>query len=372
MDIEVYNSIGEIDKRRWSQFISKRFFLSYKYLSAMEKACSQIKFRYVILKNAEDEISAVAYFQVIPFKGENLYNYIPESNPVLERIIRIGLSWIDTNLLVLGNAIFTCENGLAIDKKQVGPTSAWLLKVVEKARDSIPSNVMGIMLSESLTEKTNRFFCNHGFHSFRVEDRMELDAGSFASFEDYSKKLQSKYRVRMNKILTLNKEIEKIQITVDNFEIYRESIQRLFDEVLNKSKFKLTNISAEYYYQFLKEIDRFKMIGYVYEGELIAFMSYYDLDSIIEVHYIGMNYQYNEKYKIYNYMLYEILRTGIESQKKKICYGRTAQELKSTLGALPERVYSSLKVNNMILNLFTPFVLSKLKPSIWQIRSPFK
>ena len=338
----------------------------------MEKACSQIKFRYALRSNLDGSIHAAAYFQIIPFKGENLYNYIPEANPLIEKLMRMSLSWIDTNLLVLGNAIFTCENGLAIDPSHPEKSDRWILELVNQVKKSISKNVMGIMLSESLTEKTNRFFCNHGFHSFRVEDRMELDLTPFKDFEHYTSLLQSKYRVRMNKVLKLNQEIVSIDITAENFEEYKEKIQSLFDEVLAKSKFKLTRIRADYFGEFLRGMDRFKIKGYLSDGQLIAFTSYYELDTIIEVHYIGLNYKFNDSHKIYNFMLYDILQIGLKMNKKKICYGRTAQELKSTLGAYPEAVYSSLKVNNYFLNLFTPYFLSKLVPSEWQIRSPFK
>ncbi len=371
MRIEVYKSISEIEKEIWSEAIKKRFFLSYNYLKSMEEGCQHISFRYAILRDAENRIHTIAYFQILPFKGENLFNYLPTNRPLLSKLIRASISWIDTRLLVLGNVIFTCENGIYFSEN-VAFSEKSIISIVHAVEKTIPERALGTMLSKSISSNKNSLFCHDGFHEFRVEDRMEIDITKFNDFDDYLSSLQSKYRVRKNKVYSLNNDVKIEEITKENFNEFEPQITSLFEEVLENSKFKLTKIESSYFLSFLKNIDRFKMDGYFIENKLVAFMTYYELENIIEVHYIGMNYKYNETNKVYNYMLYKILEKGIQTKSKKICYGRTAQELKSTLGAMPDSVYSSLKINNYFLNLLAPFLLKKLTPEPYQIRSPFK
>lgn len=369
MNIEIYSSISEIEEKRWSQFVTKRFFMSYGYLQTMEKAAPSLNYRYALLVDESHTILAAAYFQIIPFRGQNLYNYIPTSNALIARLLKAGLSWIDTNLLVLGNVIFTCENGLKIRESEVLSEDT-LLNIIDRVQKSIPSNVLGTMISENLFGKKDNFFCHHGFHSFRVEDRMEMLL-HYSSIDDYKSNLQSKYRVRFNKIEKLNLGTEIVDIHSDNFEQYREEIDELFHQVIDNSKFKLTKLTSDYFLEFIKGVDRFHMKGFVYHGKMVAFVTYYELDTILEVHYVGLDYQHNVSHKVYNYLLYQMLDIAIAHGKRAICYGRTAQELKSTLGALPISVTSSLRVNNRLLNIFTPYFLGKLIPSDWTIRSPF-
>lgn len=370
--IELFSSIHEISKTDWTIYVQKRFFLHFDYLRTLEIACPQLNYRYAVVRNHENEFLAVLYFQIIPFEGKNLYNYLPSDNRWLNPFFKFVLSKIHTNLLVLGNVVFTCENGLHFPGADASDEYDIVVETVHQILRSYPRNILATMLSRKLYSKKSNKFCPKGFHNFRVEDRMEIDISSFDSFEDYTQKLQSKYRVRMNKVISQNQDLAIIAITALNFELYRNSISNLFNQVLNNSKFKLTELDPNYFYLFLKNKDRFKIDGFVHKGELVGFISYFDLDTILEVHYIGMDYNYNHTNKFYNFMLYHILGKGIVSKQKAICYGRTAQELKSTIGALPFQTHSSLKINNPLLNVLTPLFLNRLLPAAWSIRSPFK
>lgn len=373
MTIEVFSSIGQIQTSKWSDFVTKRFFLHHNYLHTMEKACTEIEFRYVLVSDSEGQIIAALYFQILPFKGEHLFNYIPTNKAWLQTIFRASLSWIDTRLLVLGNVIFTCENGIQISSNIMESIPQIVSESIDKIVSNYPKKILGTMLSETIAGMSNDFFCKHGgFHSFQVEDRMEMEIGHYTHFEDYKSSLQSKYRVRLNKVYALNSAIQKQVITTHNFENHRTEIQELFDQVMDHSKFKMNRLTAEYFCQFVRNIDRFHMLAYFHNSKMVAFVTYFSLDTIIEVHYIGLDYANNLNHKTYNFILYDMLQMAIEEKKKNICFGRTAQELKSTIGAKPYSVFSSLKVNHKLLNACTPFFLSKLLPAPWIMRSPFK
>ena len=371
MKIEVYKSISEIGEERWSQFVSKRFFLSYNYLYTLEKACSQLDYRYTIY-TLDGVFQGLCYFQLIPFSGNNLNQYLPENNRFLRYVFGTILSQINTNLLVLGNVIFTCENGVLLTSDALISAEEIVSSSLKVATSSAERNVMASMISENIKGLSSNIYCRNNFHEFKVEDRMEIDLGRFNDFAHYERELQSKYRVRMHKVIELNEQVETISITSDNFDLYRSQVNQLFMEVLTHSKFKLTTISVDYFSEFLKNVPRFQMLGYKRGEDLVGFVTYFKLDSIIEVHYIGFNYNYNHSNKLYNYILYDILKKAFEWNISKICYGRTAQELKSTLGATPFSTSSSLKLKNPLLNYLTPVFLGKMIPSAWVQRHPFK
>jgi hypothetical protein len=67
-----------------------------------------------------------------------------------------------------------------------------------------------------------------------------------------------------------------------------------------------------------------------------------------------------------------MIEKGYDHQREMVCLSRTAQEIKSTLGAQPIKVYNYLKVNNSVVNKIVPLFLEKLKPEVWQERNPFK
>lgn len=372
MIYRVYKTIEEVGEANWDSMVSKRFFLSYHYLKTLELACQQINYRYVLVYDDNNEFVGLFYFQIIPFSGEALRNYLPTSNSIFKNLYENTLAKVRTDLLVLGNVIFTCENGVLIDSKYTSNAESLVLDTIEEVKISLERKPLGTMISENIKSISTALFCPKKFHTFHVEDRMELSLAGMNSFDDYLNKMHSKYRLRVRKVIESNKETSVIEIDKNNFSQYRTQIESLFLSVLNNSKFKLTTISVDYFYEFLKNVNRFKMKGILMNNKLVGFVTYFQLDTIIEVHYAGLDYFYNQTYKTYNFILILMIQQAFQSNLNKVCFGRTAQELKSTLGAEPYSTLSSLRINHLFLNLFTPIFLSRMIPDKWTPRSPFK
>ena len=72
-------------------------------------------------------------------------------------------------------------------------------------------------------------------------------------------------------------------------------------------------------------------------------------------------------------MLYDLLEEAVNTNAKKLDLSRTAMAIKSSVGAIPHKLYLYLKVRNNFLNLFTSKGLKYLIPEIeWEQRNPFK
>jgi len=371
MNLKIFKSIEEVGESKWDKIVSKRFFLSYKYLKTLEIACPQLEYRYVLVYNQESFVG-LFYFQIIPFTGEALRNYLPTSNFIFRKLFDWTLARVSTNLLVLGNVIFTCENGVLLEPKYKLMAEELIAKSIDGVIETMAKKPLGTMISESIKTVSSVLFCPKQFHLFHVEDRMELSLQGFDIFENYLNAMQSKYRLRIRKLIELNKTTQIQEINSDNFKNYRSQIESLFLNVLQNSKFKLTTLSVDYFHCFLREVDRFRMMGFFIDDKLVSFVTYFHLDTIIEVHYVGIDYTYNHSHKIYNYILVRMIQIALDSNIRKVCFGRTAQELKSTLGAEPYSTLSSLKINNAVLNLLTPIFLDRMVPEVWIPRSPFK
>ena len=371
---KVYKSIREIPESEWIHFVpTSRYFLSYQYLSTLEKSSPELDYIYVLYyKN--NILKGLVSFQVVDFKGDALRKYIPDTNFLVKFILNKGLDCIQSKLLVLGNLIFTCETGWYFDPLFSEPhRDKILFEMIRIARKQVPKNTIGIMINEASGIRQHHSYKCQGFHLFEVENKMVFKSHLFSNFSEYDEKLISKYRVRKNKIFQLNKNIEFFEINVLNFEMYQNEIQDLFNNVIEKSKFKLLDLNKDYFKIFLEEQSQtFKLVGFRENNTLLGFVSYFEINQEIEVHYIGLNYNYNQTNKLYNLMLYKMIELGISENKIEVCMSRTAQEIKSSVGAQPIRVFSFLKITNVFLNFLTPFFLGRLKPKKWSPRSIFK
>ena len=93
----------------------------------------------------------------------------------------------------------------------------------------------------------------------------------------------------------------------------------------------------------------------------------------MEVHYTGMDAEICKPLHLYQHMLYDMVNLGIGSKVGRMHFGRTAPEIKSTIGAAPSAMYGYVKHFNPLFNfaLVRTFT-TRLKPQDYTIRNPFK
>ena len=89
-------------------------------------------------------------------------------------------------------------------------------------------------------------------------------------------------------------------------------------------------------------------------------------------YFIGLDYNYNRRYSLYNRILYDSISNAIEKKVSKIVYGRTAAEFKSTIGAIPLESKSVIYIDNKVLRFMLYAIIKYLSPKKWRQRNPFK
>ncbi len=118
--------------------------------------------------------------------------------------------------------------------------------------------------------------------------------------------------------------------------------------------------------------DQFYFRGYYIEQRLIGFSTATAFDDVLDGNFIGLDYDFNKEYSVYQRILYDFVEHAIKIDAKYLKIGRTAEEIKSGIGALPVEMVFYAKHRNKITNaVLKPFV-SNLKPSEYNLRKPFK
>ena len=93
----------------------------------------------------------------------------------------------------------------------------------------------------------------------------------------------------------------------------------------------------------------------------------------LEAHFLGYDQSFNKKHQVYMNMLLDSLKLGISEQVDRIVFARTAMEIKSTIGAIPEDLYCYIRANNKLMNYIMPTILEYFRPADdWVQRKPFK
>ena len=180
-------------------------------------------------------------------------------------------------------------------------------------------------------------------------------------------------RVRIKKTLKTGQPFEIREFSTGDIREHSEIINVLYNAVQNKSSARLTTLDSKYFETLSSELpDNFLFKAYYLDGEMVGFMTeLFDRDHF-EAHYIGLSYEHIKSHSLYQNILIEFIKDGIKTRASKICYGRTAMEIKSNLGAEPYELIIYVKLNNAITNkLIGPFVPQKPLKN-WIQRRPFK
>jgi hypothetical protein len=93
----------------------------------------------------------------------------------------------------------------------------------------------------------------------------------------------------------------------------------------------------------------------------------------METYFLGFDDSVQKNKMLYLNMLYDMIAYSINKGFKEIVFARTALEIKSSVGAKPQKMYGFIEHSNALINLFMPKIFPFLEPNVvWQERNPFK
>ncbi|NNF02618.1 MAG: GNAT family N-acetyltransferase [Bacteroidia bacterium] len=336
----------------------------------------------------KDKIIFAAYFQIVDFSGDELQNYIPENtfngamyklSQGFNRVLSYKLNRIKWKILVSGNLFITGDSGFHFHPEVTDDNKFEMIhEVVDCVVKNMTQNekINAILLKDIYKFQTDgdSILRKSNFSKFEIEHDMIFYVDpSWKKFEDYLASVSSKYRVRTKKVMKVSSGLQRKELSLHDIQDNKEKLFELYMNVASRAPFNLAYLTPNYFHTMKEAMDdRFRIFGYYYKEELIAFVSVFRLAEHIEVSYVGLEYELNRKLSVYQRMLYDNIALGIDEGVEKIHYGRTAPEIKSTVGARPFEMYCYLKHTNPFSNFFIKPLTSYMKPKDWVLRNPFK
>ena len=109
------------------------------------------------------------------------------------------------------------------------------------------------------------------------------------------------------------------------------------------------------------------------DEKLVGFHTLLLNGNVLETYFLGYDEQVQKEKMLYLNMLYNMTFYAIQNQFKKIIFGRTALEIKSSIGAKPITMSGFLYHKNKWINKNIDKIFKNLEPElVWQQRHPFK
>lgn len=384
-EIELFDSINGVEEA-WSVISSAHdIFYSAEFLRCVETyPASGIKPYYGIVKDNNHPVGII-YFQSKSVKlRENLRYTKKNGDSKLSHLSvpfkKAVVNAINFETIVCGNLLLTGKYGFYF--KDTVPRDVQF-DIVRKAIDKLVDYLNTLDIKPGLI-LVKDFFSQDvpvsaeyqaDYTKFTVQPKMLLDLDpNWKCFDDYLEDMKSKYRVRARKALQKAKNITKIVFQEEDIAKHRNVIHTLYKNVSDQADFNAF-ILHDRYFENLKSAlgDKMTFTTYWLEGTMVAFFTSIKNFDVLDAHFLGYDPQHLQENQIYLNMLYDLVKEGINKQVAQVDMSRTAVEIKSTVGAIPNDMFLYLKHTNTMLNKTVDFVLGFVKPEEkYIIRSPFR
>ena len=372
----LYPSVDLIDPVVFKELnTDNNVYFSKSFLKAFELSNPQIEFKYISISDSKKNTIALALVQVIDLSVEGTLKNIKVASLVRKLL---GLFFCNEHIKILfcGNIFLSGEHGIrcsdVVSKDEIMTQIGTALDAV--AANTKPLHAIFIKDFKKESLKNTRQFLSFGYSEINVEPNLiVLLDPKWKTFEDYKNNLKSKYRIKANKADTTSSDLKTRLFTEHDFETYKEELQALYQNTIDNASFNAQVLNLNTYIHLRASFkDDFIVKAYFLENKLVGFLTALVNKNALDAHFIGLDYELNKSHAIYPRILNDYIRIGIQKQVTSINLGRTASEIKTTIGANPLELSCYIKHKNPFLNsLIKPF-FRRIKIKEFKQHSPFK
>lgn len=393
INIRLFKSVNDIPLSQWNSIVAAdHFFMSPNYLSSLETTEAnrlEMHLRYATVSKGNKTVAA-AVFQIVRINGSQNFRVRKITAPIGQKLslAQHAQNWaaervnkLHFTMLLCGNAYITGEHGFIYNKTELSDTEAFHLldKTIEQImqteeQDGKPIHAVLIKDFDSQNLPSARQLARYSFNEIVAQPNMILQhANRWSDFNDYLNAQSGKYRTRAKSIFKKGKDLVRRSLSAQEIAEQEAEIYRLYRQVCEHSEVSIAYCTPQYFVEQKQKLpNQFQLIGYYLEDKLVGFISLFNTPTHTEAHFVGYEYEINRQYAIYNNILYDIVRIGIENNAPQINFGRTATEIKSTVGAEPISQNSFMRHHTWWFNKILGKLVDTLRPNDWIQRHPFK
>ncbi|WP_299365980.1 peptidogalycan biosysnthesis protein [Winogradskyella sp.] len=371
---KIFRAVDDIPKHYWDSLnCTTNIYYSPEFLKAFELANTDIAFNYILILK-DNEAVAFANTQLVTIGIETITKNI-KMWPKLRRIVNNMFCKNSIKVLFCGNVFLSGEYGTFLkDGEPKVETFIAIAKTVKRLYRCKRLHAIFIKDFEDESLYITDHLKSFDYASMHVESNMIIYLRpEWQSFNDYTNALKSKYRVKANRADAKSEALEAKLFSEDDIKKHKDELQALYQNTIDNADFNAQILNLDTYIHLKSTYkDKFIVKGYFLNNQLVGFLSAMQNGDHLDAHFIGIDYSNNKTYAIYPRILNDYVRIGIETKSTQINLGRTASEIKSTLGAQPKTLTCYCKHKHYLPNqVLKPFIKNVQIKSFKQ-HQPFK
>ncbi len=374
----IYTHTNELPQH-WDMLAKDNIFLSRKYLEVLQEAApSNMICHFIAIFNG-DELMGIAISQYLDFKQIDCYgNKLQINNVSIKNFL---FKKFASSILVIGNNMLSGQHAFEIAEK--ANKSSVLIALNDaaielKSRFEEKGTSIHMTTFKDLIANEIEAFSLTEFSSdlrFSVQPNMILDIKKEWKLEqDYVISFTKKYRTQYKRGRSKCLGVEKKEFTLEDILANEDKLHELYLHVASNAPFNTFYLPKHHFSVFKEKLgSNFILYGYFFEDNLISFKTIINNGETLVSYFLGYDDSIQKEKMLYLNMLYDMTAYAIIHGYRKIVFGRTALEIKSSIGAIPETMIGIMRHSNKAINRFLPFLFNYLEPKIvWKKRSPFQ
>jgi predicted N-acyltransferase len=192
--------------------------------------------------------------------------------------------------------------------------------------------------------------------------------------DDYVADLAKKYKNQFKRCRKKGSEIRSQELCLEEIIKNEETIYSLYFHVAKNAPFNTFILPSNHFSVFKHSLGSdFMLRGYYLENQLVGFTTVIRHGNELETYFLGYDDAIQREKMLYLNMLYDIIGCGITQGFKRIILGRTALEIKSSIGADPIHLSGFMHHSNSIIHQNLSWIFPLLEPKAnWIQRHPFQ
>jgi predicted N-acyltransferase len=373
----IYNSVNELPPK-WNDVAQSNVFLQSHYLQVLEESAPVNMQCFYIGIFENKELIGVSLAQYLDL---NKLESFGERDKCFKTAIRnFVFKNFASHVLFLGNNMITGQNGYAFSKKiDFKYISAILIQSAEEITTYFKNKGIKIHLVsfKDFYEECSIELRKHQFselYEFNAQPNMVfyLD-DNWKNTSDYVGAFSKKYRDQYKRAHKKFDGIVVQNLNLNQIIEHEKTVYDLYHYVAKNAPFNTFFLSEKHFSTMKSQcLDQFQLFGYFLDGKLVGFHTLLLNGTVLETYFLGYDSEVQKENMLYLNMLYNMTEYGIENGFKKIIFGRTALEIKSSIGAVPVKMSGFLYHRNKLINKYIDKIFPKLEPEMeWQQRHPF-
>ena len=376
--IKIFETINDFPEN-WNAVAATNHFLQIPYLKVLERSSPTNMQCFYIGFYENLELIGVSIAQYLDLN--KLESFGERDNCFKTFIRNFIFRNFASHTLFIGNNMITGQNSFTFQKEISFEDVSYILIQSSKEIEAYfkQKGIKIHLLSfKDFYQNCADEFKKHAFekvYEFNTQPNMIFEIPTnWKSIEDYYTAFSKKYRDQYKRA---HKKFEGILVKELDFNevIFHENcINELYHHVAKNAPFNTFFLAENHFSTFKKQCGNgFKIFGYFLEEKLIGFHSVLVNDGVLETYFLGYDDRVQKEKMLYLNMLYNMTEFGITHQFKKIIFGRTALEIKSSIGATPVMMTGFIYHSNKLINRILGIIFRNLEPeTVWQQRHPFK